>query len=128
MKKKYTTPDNFYSDWLTPPGRIKKSHVACHLVLIENFKGKHDNIINISRKKALTKHENVVVKAFFCVENKFAHLEVNKQGAKLTCPQSKERLSDAGYEVEKSVKLEEVALSRGRVRGVYIYGVRRKGA
>lgn len=123
---KYTAPDNYYNDWQTPPGKTKKAHVACHLALIEDFKKRHDNLINISRKKALTKHENVVVKAFFYGENKFAHLESNEQGAKSTCPQSKERLSDAGYEVGKSAKLEEIALSRVRVCGVYIYGVRQK--
>lgn len=68
MKNKYATPDNFYNDWQTPPGKTKKTHVACHLALIEDFKKRHDNLINISRKKALTKHENVVVKAFFCGE------------------------------------------------------------
>lgn len=66
---KYTAPDNCYNDWQTPPGKTKKTHVACHLSLIEDFKKRHDNLINISRKKALTKHENVVVKAFFCGEH-----------------------------------------------------------
>lgn len=158
---KYTAPDNCYNDWQTPPGKTKKTHVACHLALIEDFKTRHDNLINISRKKALTKHENVVVKAFFCgercgspkfsilrlasgrpsksetlgkialfrsvdtrrKETKFAHHAFDPKGGKLTCPQSKERLN-AGFKVEKSVNQDESALSRDRVRGVYIYGVR----
>lgn len=128
---KYATPDNCYNDWQTPPGKPKKVHVACHLALIEDFKTGHDNLINISRKKALTKHENVVVKAFFCAERcasqNFTHLASDKQGARLTCPQSKERFN-AGFKVEKSVNQDESALSRDRVSGVYIYGVRRKGA
>lgn len=120
---KYVTPDNCYNDWQTPPRKTKKTHVACHLALIEDFKKRHDNLINISRKKALTKHENVVVKAFFCDQTKFANLSYDPKGGKLTCPQSKERL-DAGFKVEKSVNQDESALSRDRVRGVYIYGVR----
>lgn len=123
MKNKYVTPDNCYNDWQTPPGKTKKTHVACHLALIEDFETRHDNLINISRKKALTKHENVVVKAFFYDKTKFAHPSYDTKGGKLTCPQSKERL-DAGFKVEKSVNQDESALSRDRVRGVYIYGVR----
>jgi hypothetical protein len=126
VKNKYTAPDNFYSDWQTPPSKTKEVHASYHLVLIKNLKDKHDNLINISRKKALTKHENVVVKAFFCDKQKFKHLESEQKSVyKLTCPKSKERLSDAGYNVEKRINQDESALSRDRVRGVYIYGVKR---
>lgn len=119
---KYATPDNFYNDWQTPPGKTKKIHVACHLGLIEDFKTRHDNLINISRKKALTKHENVVVKAFFCGETKFGHLAFNK-GGKLTCPKSEERL--AGYEVEKRISPKWSHSLRSRVSSGYIDGVKR---
>lgn len=113
---KYTTPDNCYNDWQTPPGKTKKAHVACHLAFIKDFKKRHDNLINISnisRKKALTKHENVVVKAFFCDETKS------------TCLRTEERFN-AGDEVENSINEDESALSRDRARGVYIYGARLK--
>lgn len=118
---KYATPDNFYNDWQTPPGKTKKTHVACHLALIEDFKTRHDNLINISRKKALTKHENEVVKAFFCGKTKFGHLAYNNQGEiKLTCPASEERL--AGYEVKKRISPKWSHSKRRRVSSGYIDG------
>ena len=162
---KSTAPDNCYNDWQTPPGKTKKAHVACHLVFIKDFKKRHDNLINISnisRKKALTKHENVVVKAFFCGDRcsspKFVilridsgrlcksenlreitlsrrfdtrrqvpfHLDFSTQGeTKSTCLKTEERFN-AGDEVENSINQDESALSRDRVRGVYIYGARLK--
>lgn len=118
---KYTAPDNCYNDWQTPPGKTKKTHVACHLSLIEDFKKRHDNLINISRKKALTKHENVVVKAFFC-NKKSAHPEVKLQGES-TCPKSEERL--CGYEVEKRISPKWSHSKRSRVSSGYIDGVKR---
>lgn len=118
---KSAAPDNCYIDWQTPPKKTEGTHVACHLVFLKDFKKRHDNLINISRKKALTKHENVVVKAFFCEEDTLP-LEQDKQG-NLTCPKSKERLS-AGFKVEEKIIEDESALSGDRVRGVYIYGVR----
>lgn len=127
--KKYVAPDNCYNDWLTPPGKTKEAHVACHLVFIKDFKKRHDNLINISnisRKKALTKHENVVVKAFFCDETKLEDFAPEKQNCfKLTCLKTEERFN-AGDEVENSINEDESALSKDRVRGVYIYGARLK--
>lgn len=127
--KKYVAPDNYYNDWQTPPGKTKKASVACHLVFIKDFKKRHDNLINISNisiKKALTKHENVVVKAFFCNTQKIGHLESGLQGVcKSTCLKTEERFN-AGDEVENSINQDESALSRDRVRGVYIYGARLK--
>lgn len=119
---RYVTLDNCYNDWQTPPGKTKKTHVACHLALIEDLKKRHDNLINISRKKTLVKHDsNVTAKVFF-YDNKSAHFEAKLQ-VESTCPKSKERFN-AGFKVEKSVNQDESALSRDRVRGVYIYGVR----
>lgn len=130
---RYTAPDNFYNDWQTPPGKTKKTHVACHLSLIEDFKKRHDNIINISRKKALTKHENVVVKAFFCQDRcesqkvtnlklVSGHFAKDKQGEILTCPKSGERL--CGYEVETRICPKWSQFSR-RANGDYIDGAKR---
>lgn len=119
---KYTAPDNCYNDWQTPPGKTKKAHVACHLSLIEDFKKRHDNLINILRKKALTKHENVVVKAFFCGKTALP-LEQDNQGVNLTCPKSEERL--AGYEVEKRISPKWSHSKRSRVSSGYIDGVKR---
>lgn len=119
---KSAAPDNCYNDWLTPPKKTKGASIACHLVFIEDFKRRHDNLINISRKKTLTKHENVRVKSFFYDKNTLP-LEQENQGGNLTCPKSKERLN-AGLKVEKKIIEDESALSGDRVRGVYIYGVR----
>lgn len=121
---RYVTPDNCYNDWQTPPRKTKKTHVACHLALIEDFKTRHDNLINISRKKALTKHENVVVKAFFCNETKVGHLASGNQGEiKSTCPKSEGRL--CGYEAEKRIYPKWSQLTKRRANGGYIYGAKR---
>lgn len=118
---KSAAPDNCYNDWPTPPGKTKKAHVACHLVFIEDFKRRHDNLINISKKKTLAKHDlNVTAKVFFCDKDTLP-LEQDKQG-NLTCPKSKERLS--GYETEKKICPKWSQLTKRRANGGYIYGER----
>jgi len=128
VKNKYATLEKFYTDWQTPPNKGKEVHFICYLVF---SKIKHNNIINISRKKALATHDlNVDAKVFFYDKPKFVHLK-NKGDSEETCPKSAEKLNDAGFKFKKieiDFNPQKFAILRDRASGVYIYGARLKTA